>query len=793
MSPQTTSPGPPATPDNAIQSGHIRLVHGVPHPASNRVAIIEPHTRLAPAAIKGSLYVLIDPGADRESNDYAVQQIAHTIQQTFYANTSSSSLSALRAAIRMANKMLYHANIKVAADQRVTVGVTCVVVKERELSIVQVAPAQVLLFSQAGLVRLPDMSPHPPRTLAMLGSSLFIEPDIYHRKLPAHPLTLLACTSTLAHHLPHSQAAALLQSHTPETITQALATLCQQHAIPQAHALVVTHAPAYDEHVPAQPPATPPAIGTWFAQLHNGQQPHQLAHNTASATVGALAPSSPPAAPTAAPPRDSLILGERRAPPDSLRRTRPAMVETAVLHRLILPFSRLRMALANHTTGPALAPISSESAGRTSRAYSRSRGKASEGPPAFSWSLLLSFILMVVVLMIYGQSLSQQHSDERDHYYVNQARSYLDSIPAAPDRASAIQLLDHADEALNQVRASALLTTTHPQLWTAFHEVESAYEQSAATLYRLSFIEPPEVLATHPRSDGTFDSMIVPPPTTELTDSASLQALRSLYVLDTTAHPTTLYRVPREGGAAQPFLQTGDLAQNTQVGRLLGLVWHNHNIALVEQDETTSNLGFYQRTGESWSYLRLGESAIGPLQSRLDAEVYNDNLYLWNTSTREILKYRSDNYSNIPWPWLSQSGRSHPDLSAAVDMAIDGHIYLLLPNGHILLFHTGQFKHEIVPGSITPPIAQAARIAVPTTPDNAYLFLLDPPNQRILQLDTERGTLVQQIVVRPDSPVRFDGLRAIAVDTSSGRTMIYLSNRHQILRFPLPRPPDAAR
>ncbi len=796
MTPQTTPHTDATSADYRVQHRTIRLLDGQSQPATNVMAVVEPQTRRSPAALKGSLYVLIDPGADSSKSEHASQQIAHTIQQTFYANPSASSVSALRAAIRMANKALYYANIKVAANQRVTVGVVAIVLKERELSIIQVAPAHVSLLSQSRLHTLPDMPDSPPLHQAMLGASLFIEPAIYHHQLSTTTSTsVLAGTSTLAHHLTSNQAEMLLHSHNPETIIGEVRNLGEHHAIPWFHALTITHTPAAGDSRPAQPATTPAVIGPWFAQLHRPNPPHLLAHTAASGAGETVAPAMAHTGPAnAAYPRMVNRLGEQDTLPDP---PRPAVgayasAATTLFRRLLLSLSRLRMADTNLKATSMRIPRRTSASARSARGYRQSRPDGAD-KPSFSWSQFLSLVLLVTLLIIYGNNLSQQHSDQRDQRYVQQAQDYLERIPHAADRASAIQLLEHADQSLNQVRASPMLTTTHPQLWTAFHETESAYEQSAAMLYHLSYIEPPDVLATHPLEGGTFDSIIVPPPTTELTDTASLQALHSLYALDTSATPTTLYRVPREGGVARPFLQGGDLAQNTQVGTLLSQVWHNHNIALIEQDEATTNLGFYQRTGDTWAYLRLGESTIQSLQSRLDAEVYNGHLYLWNTNKREILKYASDNYNNIPWPWLSQTGRSHPELSGVVDMAIDGHIYLLLPNGHLLLFHSGQFKREIVPGRMTPPIEQASRVFVPNTPNNAHIYLLDPPNQRILQLDKERGTLIQQITVRPDSPIRFDGLRDFAVDTSTGRTMIYVANNHQILRFPLPQPPDTER
>lgn len=422
--------------------------------------------------------------------------------------------------------------------------------------------------------------------------------------------------------------------------------------------------------------------------------------------------------------------------------------------------------------------------GRRPRKTSDEREK-----PPFPWLFLVALVLFVALLVVYGTNLSRQSAEQRSLEYLEQARMYLRDMRETDDKQDALQHLENARQALDQVRASPMVTVTNPTLWLPYKEVENEYERGLAVVQRLTFFERPVVLARHPVPNGRFSSLVVPPPTSSITDTFALEALEYIYALDSDRTSARLYRIPRDGGEPEAYLSPNDVVQNTQVGSLQAISWRIDNVVAVDQSQTTNSFGYYFRSGGSWNYVRLGGSEIWVPKSRIVLETYEGNLYFWGAEPGEILKYTSGRYGDLPQLWLDTTTLEQVDLATAVDMAVDGNIYMLLPSGTILVFGVGTIERELVPEEIIPPITAVTRFFVTGPPESGWIYLLDTLNERVIQLDKITGEVVQQMGVRADSPVRLNQLTDIYVDDSGGRPMLYLINGSEIVRVGLPSPP----
>jgi hypothetical protein len=126
-------------------------------------------------------------------------------------------------------------------------------------------------------------------------------------------------------------------------------------------------------------------------------------------------------------------------------------------------------------------------------------------------------------------------------------------------------------------------------------------------------------------------------------------------------------------------------------------------------------------------------------------------------------------------------------------MAVDGNIYLLQPDGTVLVLAGGRIEREIVVGELIPPLTTVTRFFVTGPLDDGWIFLLDTLNERIIQVDKISGEVIQQMRVHPDTPLKLNQLTDIFVDDSGGRPFLYLVNGHQIIRAALPSPPPPFR
>jgi hypothetical protein len=412
--------------------------------------------------------------------------------------------------------------------------------------------------------------------------------------------------------------------------------------------------------------------------------------------------------------------------------------------------------------------------------------------PPFPWLLLVGLALMVTALIFYGLTLTQQNDQDLALEYFTAAESRLVAVREAGDESSALDSLDLARQAIDQVQASPNVTVTNPPLWLRYQGLQREYERALAAVQRLTFLDSPKLLASHPLPGGLFASVVVPPAVSAVTDTNQLEALRYIYAIDSAGDSARLYRIPRDGGPAQPYLSPGDTVGTSIVGPLRAALWRIDQVVAI--DQAPGSFGYYFRNGNQWNYSKLGGSEIWAVRDRLEVEEYDGNLYVWGAQPGEVLKFQSGSYGDTPEYWIDPAGLSDVDISSVVDMAVDGTIYLLKPNGNVLLFSLGRPVGEIKPDTINPPISAVTRFVVTgLTPEDGSIFMVEPINQRIIQMDKSTGRVIQQIKVRPDGPLRLDLLDGITVDTSGSQPILYLVNGGQIIRSELPPPPRAFR
>lgn len=125
--------------------------------------------------------------------------------------------------------------------------------------------------------------------------------------------------------------------------------------------------------------------------------------------------------------------------------------------------------------------------------------------------------------------------------------------------------------------------------------------------------------------------------------------------------------------------------------------------------------------------------------------IFNDKLYLVAKANNQIYRYSHDKSGfSIKSDWL----KDNADLSQAVDMEIDGPIYVLKNNGEVLKFFKYK-KADFKSLAISPVMTGASKIIA----GQKYLYIFEPSSKRIAVLlkqdegSTKGGTLVNQYTV----------------------------------------------
>jgi hypothetical protein len=414
----------------------------------------------------------------------------------------------------------------------------------------------------------------------------------------------------------------------------------------------------------------------------------------------------------------------------------------------------------------------------------------------FPWLLLLLLVSLVTVLVLYGTNLTRENAERVTDNTLVLAEQAVAAVRDAPDDATARERLATARAALADLQASGTVTATLENR-RRFDELAREYERALAAVQKLTYFEDVELVAEHPVPGSAFDTVVVPPPPRGITNTVGFA---SLYLLDSNAG--ILYRTPRTGGTPQPFLRSDEVVAGSPlaVGRVRAQAWRYDNIVVVAQSADGGPFTYYFRNGENWAYsLLAGSEEWGRVSEPFRVANYEGNLYVWGVVPGNILRYQSGQFGQFPDPWVENPGGKQ--FESALDLAVDGKIYLLQPDGSVLVFAfneaTGEraFEREIAPPAVDPPLAAATRFFVSgESPEAGFIFLVDASNERVIQIDKVSGELIQQTRVRPESSYDLGQLNSIAVDEGAARPTLYLvMNAGQVLRATVPERPEPFR
>ncbi|HUG15969.1 MAG TPA: hypothetical protein VMM78_13240 [Thermomicrobiales bacterium] len=227
------------------------------------------------------------------------------------------------------------------------------------------------------------------------------------------------------------------------------------------------------------------------------------------------------------------------------------------------------------------------------------------------------------------------------------------------------------------------------------------------------------------------------------------------------------------------LLATGDVVDGAAVGALLGATWREDRLIAID---STRSYAFDASRGV-WVAEQLAALGDVGYDGLAAIATFDRNLYIVTPESGQILKFQAGAYDGTPEDW--SAGVASPDLNRAIDMAIDGHVLVLLDDGRVLDFFRSRLEAAIVP-RVIPPLEDAASIFVPT--GGQYIYVLDAADGRIVRL-TRDGEVAQQLTspLSAAMPILF-GAIDMTVDESAG--LAYILARDTIFTVRLPAPPQ---
>jgi hypothetical protein len=261
---------------------------------------------------------------------------------------------------------------------------------------------------------------------------------------------------------------------------------------------------------------------------------------------------------------------------------------------------------------------------------------------------------------------------------------------------------------------------------------------------------------------------IVSPLITFPTDSNPQRVLvadSSIYVLDSGQQTILRYRYDPTAGEVvddepQVVVRQGDVFDGATVGTLADMAWLKLNPSFADRPtllilDRNNNLFSYDPRVEGTRILKLGGEEMWGSASQV--QTYNGFIYIADEGANAIYKYMPGQVYEEPENWFPDD--ILVNLAGALSMEIDGDIWLLLGNGNIMRYESGEqlpFSLENSVGLAEEPIDMYV-----TQNERENIYLVDAGDDRILVYD-KNGVYLEQLRAAEGDPLR--GLSGLYID-----------------------------
>jgi hypothetical protein len=718
---------------------------------------------------KGHLHVLVElSGGDFGREQMAEDLVAAIIQE--YFATPGTVTYGLRQALLVADANLHRANERLTSEHRLG-GAACVVVRGREAFIAQAGWPTVYLVHGDQTVAFPDTLLRED-DISILGKKQAAEIGLF--RSPIHPGDMiLMLDGAMARHLDVAHMDQIAAGSIERTIynlqTLAPAGDCSAMVVQIDPAVPHTREPVDQwtftpvERVPEaesqpirQEPVPAPSIQE---DLRESAPPAQTMDNfgeefvpASSAQVGdrdlesdnwtSVRPGveDSPARQTRVPPRSPAGTGPVRG--DQIEAILGAIGDgIRTLGERLLPDRQPRTTLA--------------SASRTQRRRQAERRRRSRGQAQQPrWGLAVALAIPLLVLVVVGGYTLYRNWSTQSQYntFIETAQLKRDIALSSNDSPTVAR--DYWLEVLSSLQAADAIQPDQP-------EVAQMRDQAEAELDRIDGVTRlgPHFKIFEYNLTGSAPSRIV---------IAGLD----VYVLDRGAGRVYHHALNEPGNALrnpnaeQVLLQQGQQIDGATVGSLVDIAWMQNGgerqagaLAILDRD------GLFIEHDPTWTQIEH-QTIGGTDQWRAPSSfrIYDANLYVLDPLANQVFKYESESFGESPGRWLAVEGT---DLSTAIDMGIDGNIYLLHNTGQLSKYYGG----EPTPFTVTRvprPLSSANALQADVEEELQYIYIADASDRRIVQIDRE-GTFVRQLQPALGQEDSFRQLSGLFVDEKSGK------------------------
>ena len=706
----------------------VHLFQGARQSHAPTIRVIEPTTGIAPVRGKGNLYILVElTGDDLSRRAKLYRELLNTIQETYY-NSSGNVIAALTEALQAAHSLIQDYNQKYQTD--FVGGATCLTVTSREIISAQSGPTILAVRSQKGLEWF---SPLNNDDYAALGADSAPSVEI-GRVLGHSGIVIVSMNSDWANHL---EVPLMLEA----------TDVARARAVADQVAGIGIDA---DEELAA-------LIVTLTQSLPKGKD------------VGALPGAESKKDATSRPVRESIAAepvnwstveddGSDMMVWDDLYDA----MEADVGHEPGDEEGRLA-GLGKHLPRPVV-----------SKKEKRSSKKKASRPRRLPYILGAIFLLAIIIAAVTGGMWYYQTQQRTKLFeqYLSGAQVQLDAARKTEDVNQARSYLQFAQQQLDQASAFAPEDQRIVKLRADILAYQSEINKVVGMMAGFDL---PLITFTDPASNPT--AVFVNGLSVYVLDSG--RGVFERYQLD----DATSDRLATTGENPKVLLKTGDKVESREVGQLAYAIWaptegNRTATGPLVMDHSKQLFGISEGLGP----VNIALADNPGLQFVSGMYFYSGNIYLLDSAKSQIWRYRPTgaNYTADPEPYFPAG--TAVNLKSAIDVGIDGDIWLLYPNGSMLRFLSGQ-QQPFALEAVSPPLSQAVSIWVNLQEHpKGRIYIADAATNRILIFDKQGKLLAQLVPV--EHPGALKDLRDIFIDKMTNT--LYLLTKTALYQVPLP-------
>lgn len=704
----------------AISRGAIQ-----PHPINAVVA--------GPRRNRGSLYILVEVLGALPDPDDMIRRLIQVIQREYFQG-SGSITGGISAALRAANELLFEENLNSPREQRGVAGVSCAVIRDDDLYLGQIGPALAYLAQEDGLRHFPENSPWLRQAIPSdaeraasppLGVRRVVEPYFYHASLAPGDVVLLV--SPVLARAASSRAVAEALSRGDDLTRQRLQMLAGSNDL---SALLIMAGAGAESPLEA--------IETADDRFFDLEEP-----------------------------LDEEDV-EELEPGPTIRQQQPIGVAIGKA------WQGLRQSLSG--AGRSLASLSRRPA--TPRPQStpirREEPVRTKSHVSIRTLAILASLIPILALSLVAIT--------RYQYERSQRQRFTDLLQ---------QAVEARDGALNSGNRSTLRTGLEGALVLIDEALQVVPEDTEALRLRNEITDQLDTACNVQRLYSLWQLIDLPP-----SDMAAAEPSRVLvrgsevFILDRGTDRVYHRVLNPAGDALEPpgadalLVQRGETVGGIVVGDLVDMIWmppggerKKESLMILERNGSLLEWS----TGWGITVLPLADSASWKKPQA--AGPYYGNFYLLDPQQNRILKYEPtvEGYTSPPQDYLAAS--TGVELSGAVDMAIDGRIYVLLADGSIYKFLTGQLEPFQIQGLDVPLSNPVAICVTGEDDDQGSVYVADAGLARVVQF-TKQGQFVRQFKAGKEQEDQLAALHGLYVDEEQQR--IYLTSGSRLYVGALP-------